>query len=145
MEKRMLFYHFITKIQMIIMMISFVWSGLVYFRGTVYGLVGNTDTQALYNQHPFLSVLDKAHGIALIAMAISAYVIRKQLIEKKKTGPKNYLTLLLLAAAETGIYSLASGVITKTTEMSSMSYLLFVLLYFFLCLYYFKSISSFFY
>ena len=140
----MLFYHFITKIQTIIMIASFVWSGTVYFRGTVYGLFGNTDAQALYSQSPFLSILDKAHGIILIVMAVAVYFIRKQLLERKKTGPRNYLALLLLAAAEAGIYSLISGAITKLPGTSSLSYLLFTLLYFFLCLYYFKSVSSYF-
>ena len=137
--KKLLFCRFITGIQIPVMIVSSIWSALVYLRRTIYG----EHSAAIYAQKPILSILDKFHGSILIIFALGACFVRKQLLAKKKDAPKNYLILLLLNAAETTGYSLLASLASGSMiAISNVYFVVFILIYSFICLLYFKSIST---
>lgn len=66
-------------------------SALTYFTGSVYtGENGITmdDVQMLYNHFAGLKVLDMAYGLSLVAMAVLAFLARKNLKDYTEMGPK---------------------------------------------------------
>lgn len=130
----MKWYKFIIWIQLIIMIIYFLWLGIAYLRGTIYGLNGEVAKSIeLYETYSFLKIVDLIHGVVLIGFAIISYFIRKGLVDRKHNGPKNYLIYLIIVFLEPVIYRIFVAIATNANIIGStlssmyMTFIIFVI------------------
>ena len=84
-------------------------AGIVALTGAHY----EGEADLVYTFIPSLSTVDKLYGIVLIALAVFAIIVRFQLAQFKKTGPKFYLLLLLISGIASLIYLIAAGAIVS--------------------------------
>ena len=80
-------------------------AGIVALTGAHY----EGEADLVYTFIPSLSTVDKLYGIVLIALAVFAIIVRFQLAQFKKTGPKFYLLLLLISGIASLIIDIRIG------------------------------------
>lgn len=129
----MLWLHFIIWIQLIIAIVYFLWAGIVFLRGTIYGGEnGVLISASMYEIYPLLSILDKLQGIVFILLAIMGFIVRKDLVNRKRNAPRRYLNYLVIICLEPMIHNGLVSIIysMRTTSLSISTIVMTLFIYF---------------
>ena len=110
----MKWFKFVIWVQLFLSALISLSSAVSMFSGSLY--LGAADR--VYSIYPGLKVIDILAGVVFLALAAFAIYIRQQLAHYKENGPKFYLILLVIAAAETFLYALAATIIVGANMFS---------------------------
>ena len=109
-EQPMKWYKFIIYVQLFATAAVNALSGIVALTGQIYD-------EEIYFRVSGLRFVDLLYGIALLAVAVYAIAVRKQLKNFHRNGPAAYIKLLIAICAVGIVYSVLANVLIMSTSL----------------------------